>query len=164
MAKTFLEDQNPDAPMFMLVYRHCMVYGKSPDPGYLEELDLKTIDEFKNDPVDEDKYQLLKSYMKAYILDTIDYVFKEALTRKKIDKEEYDYLWTEMNNYLKEINPKAQSLVKVKQSQPNIENYLDIISKECFDNSLQYNCKKSVKWYLGKIGNAALTPLQLSLQ
>ena len=37
-----------------------------------------------------------------------------------------------MENYLKEINPKAQSLVKVKQSQPNIENYLDIISKECF--------------------------------
>ena len=75
-------------PMFMLVYRHCMVYGKSPNPGYLEELDLKTIDEFKNDPVEEDKYQLLKSYMKAYILDKIDYVFKEALTRKKIDKEE----------------------------------------------------------------------------
>ena len=35
-------------PMVMLVDRHGMVYGKSPNPGYLEELDLKTIDEFKD--------------------------------------------------------------------------------------------------------------------
>ena len=40
-----------------------------------------------------------------------------------------------MNNYLKEINPKAQSLVKVKQSQHNIENYLDIISLQIYNNT-----------------------------
>ena len=152
-----LEDQNPEGPMFMLVYRHCQFYAKTLDPGYLEELDLKTIDKYKNEPIYPEKFQLLKSYMKAYILHALNYKFIEAVERKEIKKDDQEFLWNEMNISLKKINLKAYNIHKLyfdkkgAESETQLRNLIDIISKECFDNNLGDNCKKSVLWYFVKI-------------
>ena len=152
----------------MLVYRHCQFYAKTLDPGHLEELDLKTIDKYKNEPIYPEKFQLLKSDMKAYILHALNYKFIEAVDRKEIKKDDQEFLWNEMNISLKKINLKAYNIHKLyfdkkgAESETQLRNLIDIISKECFDNNLGDNCKKSVLWYFVQIFQTiqrSLTPV-----
>ena len=130
-----INENEPTKDKFLIFYRICQ-FDLSFD--FKNEDEVKVLEKYKNEPIYPEKYNNVKSHLKAVYVVMMEVSLFIARRDKQISEKDYSDIFNSINNEFEETDTKAKNLIKYYQemsdnSKPIISSKL---SKESFDNKL----------------------------
>ena len=98
-AKMHLGSNTPTKNKFLSFYRYCQYNTE-------DSIDKSNdfIERYKDEPLDDEQYRKFKSHMKAAYFVMLMQAIEVLLTLKNIDKNKFNDIRLELENFLKKVN------------------------------------------------------------